>query len=121
MKRLCLLAAFLATAPGWARDNQQGPQAADSAAIRVAAQAPATVPAGAYTLDKAHSSLIFRVNHLGFSSYTRRFTRFDAKLQFDPANLARSCLRRCATAATIRDGSSRSAAPKTIGRTYSSR
>ncbi len=42
-------------------------------------------PAGAYTLDKTHGSLLFRVNHLGFSHYTARFTRFDAQLQFDPA------------------------------------
>jgi polyisoprenoid-binding protein YceI len=51
---------------------------------------PATgsVPAGSYTLDKAHASLIFRVNHLGFSNYTARFSRFGAKLQFDPANPA---------------------------------
>jgi polyisoprenoid-binding protein YceI len=48
------------------------------------------VPAGAYTLDKAHASLIFRVNHLGFSNFTARFKRFDAQLQFDPANLAAS-------------------------------
>src|SRR5690606_41768628 len=47
----------------------------------------AAVPAGAYTLDKAHASLIFKVNHLGFSNYTARFKRFDAKLQFDPADL----------------------------------
>jgi polyisoprenoid-binding protein YceI len=43
-------------------------------------------PAGAYTLDKTHASLIFRVNHLGFSNYTARFTRLEATLQFDPAN-----------------------------------
>jgi polyisoprenoid-binding protein YceI len=41
--------------------------------------------AGAYALDKTHGSLLFRVNHLGFSHYTARFTRFDAQLQFDPA------------------------------------
>ncbi len=34
--------------------------------------------------------MIFRVNHLGFSNYTARFKRFDAKLQFDPKNLAAS-------------------------------
>jgi polyisoprenoid-binding protein YceI len=45
----------------------------------------AAIPAGAYTLDKAHASLLFRVDHLGFSNYTGRFSRFDAKLQFDPA------------------------------------
>jgi polyisoprenoid-binding protein YceI len=60
-----------------------------------AAQAPSStvapdVPAGAYTLDKAHASLIFRVNHLGFSNFTARFKRFDAQLQFDPANLSAS-------------------------------
>ena len=50
----------------------------------------APVPAGAYTVDKAHTSLIFRVSHLGFSTYTGRFTRLDANLQFDPANIANS-------------------------------
>jgi polyisoprenoid-binding protein YceI len=52
--------------------------------------ATAKVPPGAYTLDRTHASLIFRVNHLGFSNYTARFKRFDAKLQFDPTNLAAS-------------------------------
>ncbi len=50
----------------------------------------APVPAGAYTVDKAHTSLIFRVNHLGFSTFTGRFTGVDANLQFDPGNLAAS-------------------------------
>ena len=51
------------------------------------------VPKGAYTLDKSHTSLIFRVSHLGFSTYTGRFTRLDADLQFDPANIAASRVR----------------------------
>lgn len=46
------------------------------------------LPAGSYTVDKAHASLIFRVNHLGFSHWTARFTNFDAQLQFDPAKPA---------------------------------
>jgi polyisoprenoid-binding protein YceI len=45
---------------------------------------PLRVPAGEYTLDKAHSSLVFRVDHLGFSSFTGRFSRWDARLFFDP-------------------------------------
>jgi polyisoprenoid-binding protein YceI len=45
------------------------------------------VPAGTYALDKAHASLIFRVDHLGFSMFTARFKRFDAQLEFDPDNL----------------------------------
>ncbi len=41
-------------------------------------------PAGDYTLDKAHSSLIFRLDHLGFSHFTARFTTFDVNLRIDP-------------------------------------
>lgn len=53
---------------------------------RTAALAP-DVPAGDYKMDPAHSTLIFRVDHLGFSKYTARFRRFDAQLRFDPRNL----------------------------------
>ena len=42
------------------------------------------VPGGTYTLDKAHASLIIRLNHLGFSHFTARFTTFDVNLQIDP-------------------------------------
>jgi len=40
-------------------------------------------PSGDYTLDKAHASLIFRVNHIGFSHFTAQFTKFDAQLSLD--------------------------------------
>jgi polyisoprenoid-binding protein YceI len=46
----------------------------------------APLPAGAYRLDPAHASLLFRADHLGMSRYTARFTRFDAELTLDPAN-----------------------------------
>jgi len=64
--------------------------AADKATTSEAVPGPSTapVPAGAYTLDKSHASLVFRVSHLGFSHYTARFTKYDAQLQFDPANPA---------------------------------
>ena len=53
----------------------------------IAATAPAAPqpPAGAYAMDKAHTSVTFRVNHLGFSHYTARFSKIDGKLRFDPA------------------------------------
>jgi polyisoprenoid-binding protein YceI len=54
------------------------------AAAEDTANPPMDAPAGTYKLDKNHASLIFRVNHLGFSNYTARFKRFDATLQFDP-------------------------------------
>lgn len=44
----------------------------------------ASLPAGQYTLDKAHSTLLFKVSHLGFSEYTGRFETFDATLDLDP-------------------------------------
>jgi polyisoprenoid-binding protein YceI len=61
--------------------------------VALAADAPAAsakAPAGVYTLDKAHASLLLRVNHLGFSYYTTRFSRFDAELMFDPNSLSAS-------------------------------
>jgi polyisoprenoid-binding protein YceI len=90
MKRLCLLCVLLAMAACSSDQDQRASKPAAATPIRVAAQAPAIVPAGTYTLDKAHASLIFRADHLGFSHYTARFKRFDATLAFDPANLARS-------------------------------
>lgn len=44
----------------------------------------ATLPAGDYALDPKHSALIFRINHLGYSSYVGRFERFEASLTGDP-------------------------------------
>jgi len=66
--------------PGWEPEPAGEPS-------RTAALAQ-PVPAGEYRLDKGHASLILRVNHLGFSNYTARFTRFDAQLRFDPRQLA---------------------------------
>ena len=56
--------------------------------VQPVAAAPAAAPqppAGAYTIDKAHTSVTFRVSHLGFSRYTARFAKVDGKLKFDPA------------------------------------
>lgn len=65
-----------------------------AAAVQAADDVPppsqAPVPQGTYQIDKAHTSLLFKVNHLGFSTFTGRFTRVDAKLAFDPRNIAGS-------------------------------
>jgi polyisoprenoid-binding protein YceI len=64
-------------------------RAAESAAPP--AMPPVTAPpAGQYQLDKSHASLQLRVSHLGFSTYTTRFSRFDAELAFDPSNIPAS-------------------------------
>jgi polyisoprenoid-binding protein YceI len=98
MKRLVLLLAFAILAACAQKDAP--PQATNEPAqttpapatdpagepSRTAALAP-DVPAGDYKMDPAHSSLIFRVDHMGFSKYTLRFRRFDAQLRLDPRNL----------------------------------
>jgi polyisoprenoid-binding protein YceI len=56
----------------------------------VHAPAPAPVPAGEYRVDRAHTSLLFRVSHMGFSHFTGRFTQVNATLEFDPAHIAAS-------------------------------
>ena len=51
------------------------------------ADAPAgDAPAGDYVMDLSHTSVNFRVSHLGLSYYTARFTEVDGKLAFDPAH-----------------------------------
>lgn len=67
-------------------------KATATSSAAAAAEQPA-VPPGAYTLDASHTSLVFRLDHLGFSRYTARFTKLDAKLQFDPANFTTSTLK----------------------------
>src|ERR1700731_1911402 len=67
---------------------QCGPALAAQPAVSPAM--PAMAPAGQYQLDKSHASLLLRVNHLGFSTYTTRFSRFDAELTFDPSNIPAS-------------------------------
>lgn len=73
MKRFFMACALLTLAAG-------APQSFASEIAPVATQ----VPGGAYTADKAHTSLIVRLNHLGFSHFTARFTGIDIKLQIDP-------------------------------------
>lgn len=44
--------------------------------------------AGAYQIDAKHSSVLFKIGHLGLSTYVGRFNQFSASLDFDPENLA---------------------------------
>ncbi|MGX5203223.1 YceI family protein [Aliikangiella sp. IMCC44632] len=42
--------------------------------------------AGEYQIDPTHSSVIFKVNHMGLSTFVGRFNQFNASLTFDPKN-----------------------------------
>ncbi|WP_129776409.1 YceI family protein [Peristeroidobacter soli] len=88
---LGMLAALAACSPKQETAHQPASQAKESESVAAApAEEPVDVPAGAYTIDPMHTSILFRVNHLGFSNYTARFKKATAQLQFDPANLAAS-------------------------------
>lgn len=65
-----------------------GASVARTTAAPAAPPPAATAPAGRYRTDPMHSSLLFRVSHMGFSHYTARFLKFDALLDFDPKNIA---------------------------------
>jgi polyisoprenoid-binding protein YceI len=47
---------------------------------------------GAYVLDPEHATLLWKINHLGFSTFIGRFNDFDASLDFDPENIENSSL-----------------------------
>ena len=44
--------------------------------------------AGEYKLDQTHAAIIFKVQHIGLSTYVGRFNKFDASLDFDPDNIS---------------------------------
>lgn len=80
-----LLAACAATA--LAACSPRAPKTAEAPAAPAAAPASvAGLPAGLYVTDPSHSSLIFRVSHMGFSNFTGRFVDVKANLRLDPAD-----------------------------------
>jgi polyisoprenoid-binding protein YceI len=56
------------------------------------AQAAPAAPAGAYVNDATHTSLEWRIKHQGLSFYTARFTKVDAQLDFNEADVSKSKL-----------------------------
>jgi polyisoprenoid-binding protein YceI len=78
---------FLAAAKATSLALLAGPAIAAGAPAAKPAPAPQP-PAGVYSIDKPHTSVTFRVSHLGFSHYTARFANIDGRLKFDPAHPA---------------------------------
>ena len=75
-----------AAAPETAAAPQPAAAAPDDATPGPVVPVETPSPAGTYRLDKSHASLVFKVDHIGFSNYTGQFRAFDATLTFDPAN-----------------------------------
>ena len=68
--------------------------AASSAAaqeIRVV-DAPSELPAGTYREDSSHTTVVFRVDHLGFSNYTGSFGEVSILAVLDPSDPAAATL-----------------------------
>lgn len=42
------------------------------------------IRSGAYTLDPNHATVLWKINHLGFSTFIGRFNDLEASLDFDP-------------------------------------
>jgi polyisoprenoid-binding protein YceI len=64
-------------------------QQAESASGR---QPKVLATAGRYRSEITHTSVGFRILHMGLANYTARFTKMDATLDFDPARPERSRL-----------------------------
>jgi polyisoprenoid-binding protein YceI len=81
----CAVALTLLTLAACSRPAEK-PAATSAAPAEAAKAQPVTAQPGDYVLDPEHTSVNFRISHLGLSMYTARFTKVDGKLHFDPAN-----------------------------------
>lgn len=68
--------------------SKPSPPAADTSASASSSSVPSIdkIPAGDYTTDPMHSSLVFSVSHMGYSHYTAKFNKFTGHLTLDPAH-----------------------------------
>ena len=47
---------------------------------------------GSYNLDPQHTSVLFKINHMGLSTFVGRFDQVNASLEFDPKDIANAKL-----------------------------
>lgn len=72
------LAILAATSTAFA---QEAPKVSKDAAAQ---------PAGLYELDPSHTSVVWKVKHMGVSNYTARFNKISGTMNFDPKNIEKS-------------------------------
>ncbi len=92
MRLLLISASALALAACTPAAETAAPAAAAAPETAAAEAAPAEPvalgAAGTYTADPWHTSVTWRVNHLGLSNYTARFKTIAATLVFNPDDLS---------------------------------
>jgi polyisoprenoid-binding protein YceI len=99
VKRFLMACAVVALASGCSPSEDQTrdkPASTETAPAAVPA-GPITpvatdAPSGDYKIDKAHTSVVFRVNHIGFSNYTAQFGSVDGTLKLDVKDPSKSSL-----------------------------
>lgn len=64
----------------------------------------ATAQSGSYRLDPRHASIVFRVNHMGFSRTVGRFNRFEATLDLNADAPEQSSVTAVIEAASVDSG-----------------
>ena len=42
---------------------------------------------GSYQIDPSHTSVLFKIDHMGMSTFVGRFNESEASLEFDPAHM----------------------------------
>ncbi|MFT7525157.1 MAG: polyisoprenoid-binding protein YceI [Arenicella sp.] len=52
-----------------------------------------SMPSGKYAVDRSHASVVFKVDHLGFSTYVGRFTEFSADLSLNSQEFSKSSVK----------------------------
>ncbi|MEO1292187.1 MAG: YceI family protein [Pseudomonadota bacterium] len=62
---------------------------------------PFAAIAAPWSLDKSHTSIVFTVDHLGFSTTNGVFREFDAEIDYDPENIEASSVTFTIQAASI--------------------
>lgn len=69
-----------------------------------AATKPVEAPSGAYANDPAHTSLTWKIGHMGLSNYTARVSDVKIAMQFDAANVEKSTVSATINAASFDTG-----------------
>lgn len=67
----------------------------------LALTAPLSASAQDWAIDPSHTSILFEVDHLGFSTVKGTFREFDAEVTFDPDNVAATTVTFTVDAASV--------------------
>lgn len=65
---------------------------------------PAAQTPGIYKMDPRHTSVTWKVMHMGVSGYTARFSKADGELTFDPKDVTKSTVKVSIPTASVETG-----------------